>query len=59
MEDDLEDEVSACLGKQKHDRATARRIERRYPEAESYKCRFCGHWHLGHKSFRRKRLRCQ
>lgn len=55
---------AACAGKQAFDRATANRVARetnqsratgantkrktQKPRADAYKCKFCGHWHVGH-----------
>lgn len=49
MEAETSDESAACRGKQPHDRHNANRIARKYPEADIYKCKYCGHWHLGHR----------
>lgn len=38
-------EAATCLGKSRHNRATANRIVRETTKVklQSYKCRFCGH----------------
>jgi len=45
-------EAASCLGKEKHDRATANMIARKSKSAKrlsTYECRYCGYWHIGEK----------
>ena len=53
------DRKKSCLGKQKHDShdkavAAAKALEKErqetYEKFYGYACRYCKHWHVGHKS---------
>lgn len=47
---------ATCVGKQQHDRATARMIARKMKTASlmtTYLCPFCGHWHVAEKRERK------
>lgn len=48
--------ISACLGKEKFDRATANLVARKTRKVAlvAYRCRCCGHWHVGHDQKKRK-----
>jgi len=47
------DPVSSCEGKQAlPDARTAERAARRRKGRVAYRCRHCGHWHVGSKVFR-------
>ena len=43
--------ISSCKGKEAMLPAIARkaanRMKRRVPSAEAYRCKTCGHWHVG------------
>ena len=43
----------ACLGKARHASERAARLALRYTpngvDLDLYRCRFCAHWHVGHR----------
>lgn len=52
----------SCEGKQRYDRKgadlAARSLRRRlFGSYNSYRCKHCGWWHVGHAPGRRKRVR--
>lgn len=52
--------AAACEGKEKFDRATANMVARKSKTpVDTFKCRNCGHWHIGKarsgRSARRRR----
>jgi hypothetical protein len=52
-----EDWESACQGKERFAAKVVASVRKRYPKAEPYKCKFCGFFHLGRQTAKRKRRR--
>ena len=43
---------ASCEGKLRRSREEAKEEAKRLQTASAYKCGFCGHWHIGRKSWK-------
>lgn len=45
---------SSCQGKEQFTANVVASVRKRYPKATPYKCKFCGFFHLGRRTVKRK-----
>lgn len=48
---------ASCEGKEQFTAQRVAEVRRRYPKADSYRCKHCGFFHLGHKKPSKRKMK--